>query len=158
MTYSSHIKYDDRYLTLVILFTPVTLVTLFRSYNHFYRVKCITVSGFFFVLLTSVHWSSFLRYSDVCSWNASFQVSNLKVLSCFIVVQLPQGMLYSMIKIEPMMLHSQIQYQSRGDTVQCDIRGVRLDWGCISQEQYQYQYSTSTVGILSGLSAVGLAL
>ena len=23
-------------------------------------------------LLTSVHWSSFLRYSDVCSWNASF--------------------------------------------------------------------------------------
>ena len=35
-----------KYLTLVILFTPVTLVNLFRSYNHFYRAKCITVSGF----------------------------------------------------------------------------------------------------------------
>ena len=34
--------------TLVILFMPVTLVTLFRSYNQFYRVECITVSGFFF--------------------------------------------------------------------------------------------------------------
>ena len=28
-------KYNNRYLTLVILFTPVTLVTLFRSYNQF---------------------------------------------------------------------------------------------------------------------------
>ena len=25
---------------------PVTLVTLFRSYNQFYRAECITVSGF----------------------------------------------------------------------------------------------------------------
>ena len=41
-------KYDDRYLTLVILFTLVTQVTLFRSYNHFYRAECIAVSGFFF--------------------------------------------------------------------------------------------------------------
>ena len=43
-------KYDDRYLTLVILFTPVTLVTLvtlFQSYIQFYRAECITVSGFF---------------------------------------------------------------------------------------------------------------
>ena len=43
----THSKYDDRYLTLVILFTPVTLVTLFRSYNQFYRAECITASGFF---------------------------------------------------------------------------------------------------------------
>ena len=48
----THSKYDDRYLTntMVILFTPVTLVTLvtlFRSYNQFYRAECITVSGFF---------------------------------------------------------------------------------------------------------------
>ena len=45
----THSKYDDRYLTLVILFTPVTLVTLvtlFQSYIQFYRAKCITVSGF----------------------------------------------------------------------------------------------------------------
>ena len=41
-----HSKYDDRYPTLVILFTPVTLVTLFWSYNQFYRVECITVSEF----------------------------------------------------------------------------------------------------------------
>ena len=43
----THSKYDDRYLTLVILFTPVTLVTLFQSYIQFYRAECITVSGFF---------------------------------------------------------------------------------------------------------------
>ena len=43
----THSKYDDVYLTLVILFTPVTLVTLFQSYNQFYRAECITVSGFF---------------------------------------------------------------------------------------------------------------
>ena len=42
----THSKYDDRYLTLVILFMPVTLVTLFRLYNQFYRAECITVSGF----------------------------------------------------------------------------------------------------------------
>ena len=41
MTRSFHIC-DDRYLTLVILFTPVTLVTLvtlFWSYNQFYSVS-----------------------------------------------------------------------------------------------------------------------
>ena len=46
----THSKYDDRYLTLVILFTPVTLmtlITLFQSYIQFYRAECITVSGFF---------------------------------------------------------------------------------------------------------------
>ena len=52
MTYS---KYDDRYLTLVILFTLVTLVSLFRSYNQFYRAECITVSGFFCI---GVIWTS----------------------------------------------------------------------------------------------------
>ena len=49
MTSSFPSKYDDRYLTLVILFTPVTLVTLvtlFQSYIQFYRAECITVSGF----------------------------------------------------------------------------------------------------------------
>ena len=44
---NTHSKYDDRYLTLAILFTPVTLVTLFQSYDQFYRAECITVSGFF---------------------------------------------------------------------------------------------------------------
>ena len=47
-------KYDDRYLTLVILFTPVTLVTLFRSYNQFYWAECITVSGFFRILVKQI--------------------------------------------------------------------------------------------------------
>ena len=45
----THSKYDDRYLTMVILFTPVTLVTLvtlFQSYIPFSRAECITVSGF----------------------------------------------------------------------------------------------------------------
>ena len=50
-----HSKYDDRYLTLVILFTPVTLVTLFQSYIQFYRAECITVSGFFLFLWTPWH-------------------------------------------------------------------------------------------------------
>ena len=39
----------QRYLTLVILFMPVTLVTLFQSYNQFYRAEYITVSGFLFI-------------------------------------------------------------------------------------------------------------
>ena len=51
----THSKYDDRYLTLVILFTPVTLITLFRSYNQFYRAECITVSGFFSCTSFSIH-------------------------------------------------------------------------------------------------------
>ena len=34
-------------LTLVILFRPVTLITLFRPYKQFYRAKCITASGLF---------------------------------------------------------------------------------------------------------------
>ena len=38
---------DTSPVTLVILFTPVTLVSLFQSYNQFYRAECITVSGFF---------------------------------------------------------------------------------------------------------------
>ena len=42
----THSKHDDRYFTLVILFTPVILVTLFRSYNQFYRAEGITVLGF----------------------------------------------------------------------------------------------------------------
>ena len=42
----THSKYDDRYLTLAIVFKPVTRVTLFRSYDQFYRAECITVSGF----------------------------------------------------------------------------------------------------------------
>ena len=29
-----------------MLFMLVTLVSLFRSYNQFYRAECITVSGF----------------------------------------------------------------------------------------------------------------
>ena len=56
----THSKYDDRYLTLVILFTPftlVTLVTLFQSYIQFYRAKCITVSGFLKVV--SNFWGGF---------------------------------------------------------------------------------------------------
>ena len=38
---------------IAILFTPVTLVTLFRSYDQFYRAECITVSGFFPFILRS---------------------------------------------------------------------------------------------------------
>ena len=56
-------KYDDRYLTLVIRFTPVilvtlvTLVTLFQSYIQFYRAECITVSGFLcFVVVQRQKW------------------------------------------------------------------------------------------------------
>ena len=49
----THSKHDDRYLTLAILFTPVTLVTmvtlvtLFWSRDKFYRAECITVLAFF---------------------------------------------------------------------------------------------------------------
>ena len=41
----------DDLLTLVILFTPVNLLTLFWSYNQFYRAECITVSGFFLYII-----------------------------------------------------------------------------------------------------------
>ena len=37
-------------MMMVILFTPVTLITLFtlfQPYIQFYRAECITVSGFF---------------------------------------------------------------------------------------------------------------
>ena len=47
----THSKYDYRYLTLVILFTPITLVILLQSYNQFYRADCITISVFFFLLI-----------------------------------------------------------------------------------------------------------
>ena len=43
----THSKYDYRYLTLVILFTPITLVILLQSYNQFYRADCVTISVFF---------------------------------------------------------------------------------------------------------------
>ena len=59
----THSKYDDRYLTLVILFTPVTLitlVTLFQPYIQFYRAECITVSGFFSHNLWNAVWFQFL--------------------------------------------------------------------------------------------------
>ena len=47
----THSKYDERYLTLAALFMLATLVTLFQSYNQFYRGECITVSGFFMCVL-----------------------------------------------------------------------------------------------------------
>ena len=53
----AHSKYDDRYLTLVILFTQVTLDTLFRSYSQFCRAECITVSGFSPMFLILVFFS-----------------------------------------------------------------------------------------------------
>ena len=53
----THSKYDDGYLTLVMLFTPVILVTLFQSYNRFYRAECISVSGFF--LIKMIYWFLF---------------------------------------------------------------------------------------------------
>ena len=43
----THSKYDDRYVTLVILFMSFTLVRVFRSYIQFCRAECITVLGFF---------------------------------------------------------------------------------------------------------------
>ena len=63
----THSKYDDRYLTLVILFTPVTLVSLFRSYNQFYRAECITVSGFFPIILV-IFWFELKPYIFRLSW------------------------------------------------------------------------------------------
>ena len=55
----THSKNDDRYLTLV---------TLFRSYNQFYRAECITVSGF---LCTMYFWSLWKKVFTVrvCSTN-----------------------------------------------------------------------------------------
>ena len=56
----THSKYDDRYVTLVILFMSFTLVRVFRSYIQFYRAECITVSGFFFFcenwIICPKHW------------------------------------------------------------------------------------------------------
>ena len=68
----THSKYDDRYLTLAILFTPVTLVTLFRSYDQFYRAECITVSGFFEV-------ESFVIHGHCAKWHSSIWQFVLKI-------------------------------------------------------------------------------
>ena len=67
----THSKYDDRYLTLVILFTPVTLitlVTLFQPYIQFYRAECITVSGFFGEIFPKF---KYVRSIWACSLNVS---------------------------------------------------------------------------------------
>ena len=70
----THSKYDDGYLTLVTLFKPVTLVTLFQSYNQFYRAECITVSGFFGSSLFFESPSYHLWQSKILFKNFNFQV------------------------------------------------------------------------------------
>ena len=78
----THSKYDDRYLIPAILFTPVTLVTLFRSYNQFYRAEFITVSWFF----SAIKFVQFFLTSKITSWQpkrvlyivwASFIICNI---------------------------------------------------------------------------------
>ena len=80
-------KYDDRYLTLVILFTLVTLVSLFQSYIQFYRAECITVSGFlmkYMVISTNYTlWQTnsktdyFLMHFDILKFFFSFGHTDL---------------------------------------------------------------------------------
>ena len=77
----THSKYDDRYLTLVILFTPVTLitlVTLFQPYIQFYRAECITVSGFFIKEWKNKNnhfpkWLQLVSNLELCFWIWIFQ-------------------------------------------------------------------------------------
>ena len=57
--------------------SPVTLVTLIRSYNQFYRAECITVSGFFSVFFT-------LDLSGN-SWKIERSKSSTKYIKTFVV-------------------------------------------------------------------------
>ena len=89
----THSKYDDRYLTLVILFTPVTLVTRFQSYIQFYRAECITVSGFFLFLWTPWHqkWEHrvcILQTMSICNgyWILHSQASGRSVWSSLHII------------------------------------------------------------------------
>ena len=83
----THSKYDDRYLTLVILFTPVTLVTLFRLYNQFYRAECITVSAFFFKK-TTVTWNKKVENrSQGAIWTVSPRATNGPLTKFWVVWQ-----------------------------------------------------------------------
>ena len=65
----THSKYDDRYIILVILVMPVTLVTLFRSYNQFYRGECIIIHG---KLAKKVEVSPFIRGRNIFVHTESF--------------------------------------------------------------------------------------
>ena len=89
------------------MFKPVTLVTLFRSYDQFYRAECITVSGFFNVLPKGgsfvgspfgalLHESRVFQFFNVLPQGGSFVTPPLgamghesRVFQFFIV--LPQG-------------------------------------------------------------------
>ena len=73
---------SNGYLILVILFTPVTLVTLFRSYNQFYRAECITISGFFLYTDLNVDTNLFHLQCPFLSWTRGCNVRSFKRLAC----------------------------------------------------------------------------
>ena len=90
----THFKYDDRYLTLVILFTLVTLVTLFQPYNQFYMAECITVSGFFklFLAICKTKIKNLLSQRGTClHWKFLGKIGPVGCNSLFILVLKIEG-------------------------------------------------------------------
>ena len=75
------------------LFTPVTLVTLvtlFRSYNQFYRAECITVSGLF-VTDIQMPWKVRIKhfkqtdtpFKEVMIFSFTYMQAPWKVIKCY---------------------------------------------------------------------------
>ena len=84
----THSKYDDSYLTLVILFTLVTLVTLFQPYNQFYTADKLILtfliidlcrSGFILPLFESIIYGNLPFQYTYGFWKESMinRLSNL---------------------------------------------------------------------------------
>ena len=72
------------------LFTLVTLVTLFRSYNQFYRAECITVSELF-VTDIQMPWKVRIRhfkqtdtpFKEVMIFSFTYMQAPWKVIKCY---------------------------------------------------------------------------
>ena len=70
---------DDRYLTLVILFTPVTLVSLFRSYIPAH--PCLISTWFLFLFLTCPHKKYPCKLlSSLLFWSVSHELNQYRFI------------------------------------------------------------------------------
>ena len=100
-----HSKYDDRYLNLVILFTPVTLVTLFQSYNLQGRVyHCFGIFWLHWYFSSQggiVSWY-FTIFIECLRWITIKQESVTKVLANIWLLATPCCIIWS----DPFYLHS----------------------------------------------------
>ena len=125
----THSKYDDRYLTLVILFTPVTLVTLITllwPYNQFCRAECITVSGFSYE-----KWNERQREIQIYIFSARHQGGREK------------GSISFSGKVQPLSCYAIRRNNLFAETAQLFVDSMPMDIGqsCHSFMQIRWQQS-----------------